>query len=197
MLLTLIRHGEVEGRPWVFRGRTDSVLSPEGWENLHKCVLALPHTFKRIISSDLRRCSDFAQEWARAIGAHCDLEQRFREIDFGAWEDLTPAEVETRFAQEFAYFRARPESWPGAGGESFVQFRQRVTEALGELHAHGPNDHFALVTHAGVIRLIISMSLRISYTSALQLDVRYASVRQVWYEPPPLACGAGELTKVI
>ena len=197
MLLTLIRHGEVEGRPWVFRGRTDAVLSPEGLENLHTCVQSLPRTFTRIISSDLRRCRVFAQEWARAIGVHCDVDPRFREIDFGAWEELTPDEVQRRYPQEFACFRAAPESWPGAGGESFEQFRRRITAALNELHAaHGPHDHFAVVTHAGVIRLIMSMSLRISYTSALQLEVRHASTRQVWYEPS-LACGADELTKVI
>jgi alpha-ribazole phosphatase len=182
VLLTLIRHGEVEGRPWVFRGHSDPPLTPAGWESLRTCVKSLPRTFSRIVSSDLQRCRAFAEEWSRDIQVPLHVEPRLREISFGAWEDLTPEEVESRFPQEFADFRAAPESWPGAGGENFMEFRSRVMNALNQLRASEPNGHVALVTHAGVIRLIMSMSLQISYLSALQLVVEYASAREVWCE---------------
>jgi alpha-ribazole phosphatase len=183
MLLTLIRHGEVEGRSWVFRGHSDPPLSDAGWETLRACAEKLPCNFSRIISSDLCRCRAFAEKWSRDIDVPLHIERRLREIDFGAWEELTPEEVQSRFPKAFAEFRVAPESWAGAGGESFAEFRERVVNALDELHLSEPTAHFAIVTHAGVIRLILSMVLRVNYLSALQLDVGYASAREVCYEP--------------
>jgi broad specificity phosphatase PhoE len=195
MLLTLIRHGEVEGRPWVFRGHSDPPLSSEGWERMRACVTSLPTTFGRIVSSDLKRCREFAEEWSQATSVPLHIDRRLREIDFGIWEELAPDEVERQFPHEFASFRAAPESWPGAGGESFAQFRDRITSAMHDLYTTQGKKHIALVTHAGVIRQIISTSHNMSYASTLKLDVGYASARQVWYEPPLRE--PSEKTKVI
>lgn len=183
MLLTLIRHGEVEGRPWVFRGHSDPPLSNLGWENMRACVKTLPGTFSRVISSDLKRCREFAEEWACEIDVPLSVDRRLREIDFGAWEELTPDEVGERYPLELASFRATPESWPGAGGESFAQFRDRIAYALNEIYTSAADERIAIVTHGGVIRQLISMSRRISYAAALQKEVGYASAHEVWYEP--------------
>ena len=183
MLLTLIRHGEVEGPPWVFRGHSDVPLSSHGWDNMRAAVKSLPSTFGRIITSDLRRCREFAEEWAGTIAVPFSIDRRLREIDFGNWEGLTPDEVGRRFPTELPAFRAAPDSWPGAGGESFVQFRNRVAHALNDIDATTEDEHIALVTHGGVIRQVISMTYQISYAAALQMEVGYASARQVWYEP--------------
>lgn len=179
----------------MFRGHSDPPLTSVGWDSSRTCVKSLPRTFNQIVSSDLQRCRAFAEEWSRDIQVPLQVEPRLREISFGAWEDLTPEEVQSRFPREFADFRVAPESWAGAGGENFMEFRGRVMSALNQLRAGEPNRHVALVTHAGVIRLIMAMSLRISYLSALQLVVEYASAREVWYEPspPPL----NEITKIL
>jgi alpha-ribazole phosphatase len=185
MLLTLIRHGEVEGPLWVFRGHSDAPLSNQGWDSMRASVKALPSTFTRIISSDLKRCREFAEEWSGAIDVPLTVDRRLREIDFGMWEGLAPEDVSARFPTEFAAFRASPETWPGAGGESFAQFETRVADALNHIDGTTPNPHIALVTHGGVIRQIIAMSHQISYAATLQMEVGYASARQVWYERSP------------
>lgn len=113
----------------------------------------------------------------------CMVEPRFREINFGAWEELNHDEVQHRFADDYAMLCSDPERWAAPGGESFSAFRERVATALDDVYRQHMSEHVALVTHAGVIRVILSIVQGISFQSALQIDVRYASATQVWYDP--------------
>jgi broad specificity phosphatase PhoE len=185
MLLTLIRHGEVEGRPWVFRGHSDPPLSSEGWANMRAAVQALPRASMKIVSSDLCRCRVFAEAWAQEIGTTCTVDPRLREINFGAWEELNHEEVQHRFADNYAVFCSNPEGWAAPGGEHFNTFRERVASALDDLYRWHTREHVVLVTHGGVIRVVLSIAQALSFQAALQIEVRHASATQVWYEPAP------------
>jgi broad specificity phosphatase PhoE len=137
----------------------------------------------RIVSSDLCRCRTFAEAWAQEIGTTCTIDPRLREIDFGAWEELNHEEVQHRFADDYAVFCSNPEGWAAPGGEHFNTFRERVASVLDDLYRRHTSEHAVLVTHGGVIRVILSIVQAISFRATLQIDVRYGSATQVWYEP--------------
>ena len=79
-----------------------------------------------------------------------------REIDFGEWEGLSWAEIESR---DGAYARRWLEAWrnlPAPGGEPFAAFQSRVLTQENHLLAVTSQKCTAVVTHAGVMRVVLT-----------------------------------------
>ncbi len=153
VVVTVLRHGECEGRNAVFRGRTDDPLSAKGWAQMRKVAMHLP-LFDSISSSPLRRCREFAAEFSAARGQSLQVEEGFRERDFGTWECLTADEVAVRFP---THGDPRQNSYDNApeGGEAYADFRLRVETVWAEWTARlAPGQHL-LVAHAGIMRALL------------------------------------------
>ena len=151
IVITVLRHGECEGRNAVFRGRTDDPLSAKGWEQMRG--VRLP-AFDSISSSPLRRCREFAAEFAAARGLPVRIEAGFRERDFGAWECLTADEVAARFPTQ-GDPRQNPYDNAPEGGEAYTDFRARVESVWGQWTARLAPGHHLLVAHAGIMRALL------------------------------------------
>ena len=79
----LIRHGEpVGGRK--YRGQIDDPLSEKGWAQMRNAVGDFC-PWQCVISSALLRCAAFAQELAQRHALPLILDERLKEIGFGAW----------------------------------------------------------------------------------------------------------------
>jgi broad specificity phosphatase PhoE len=181
MLLTLIRHGEVAGRPFVFRGRSDPALTIDGWAQLERAARAFDDPpVDRIVSSTSRRCSEFAGAWARKrnVGLRCI--DALREIDFGAWEEMTPDEARVHDEACFEQFQRDPSVWRAPGGESYREFHQRVrTEVDGVLNSEA--QHIGVITHAGVIRAVLCDALNMTPRNALRVALPPACICRLSY----------------
>ncbi len=153
IVVTVLRHGECEGRNAVFRGRTDDPLSARGWAQMRGVGAHLP-PFDSMSSSPLRRCREFAAEFAAARDLPLHVEHGFRERDFGAWECLTADEVATRFPTQ-GDPRQNPYDNAPEGGESYPDFRVRVESIWTEWTARLASGHHLLVTHAGIMRALL------------------------------------------
>jgi len=165
-LLSVLRHGTVAGRPDVFRGRSDPELDTDGRAQMWGSAQSLddPAWF-RVMTSPRRRCHDFAAEQARNRGIPLDVDPRWAEIDFGAWEELTPKEALARDGAACQVFLDHPEKHRPPQGESFTEFHTRVLAAFDSLPV-GEAGHYLLVTHAGVMRVILSHVLGLTFRSA-------------------------------
>ena len=124
-VITVLRHGAVDGRPFVYRGRQDDPLSDSGWRQMQAALDSAP-PFDAIASSPLRRCRLFAQERAERDGAPLRVSPAFQEMAFGAWEGLTPEEAARRDPIEHAAFSASPGRVAAPGGETLDELRERV-----------------------------------------------------------------------
>jgi broad specificity phosphatase PhoE len=182
MLLTLIRHGAVEGRAHVFRGRSDPPLSSAGWEQL-ACALAVFDESPPdcLVSSPSRRCLEFASHWTQARQIPLRILDALREIDFGEWEERSPEEARWHDPAAYASFVSDPEQWCSPGGESYREFRTRVLRAIEELRT-GDLQHAAILAHAGVIRVLLCESLDIRAPQALRIALAYGSTCRIWYD---------------
>lgn len=182
MLLTLIRHGEVQGRPCVFRGRRDPALTPDGWAQLERAACTFDDPLVgRVVSSTSRRCSEFASVWTRRRNIELCRVATLREIDFGAWEEMTQDEARAHDAVCFEQLQRDPEHWRAPGGESYGEFRERVRD---ELHAilDGAAQHVGVLTHAGVIRVVLCDALNIAPRDAMRVALPPACVCRLSYE---------------
>ncbi|HSH29023.1 MAG TPA: alpha-ribazole phosphatase family protein [Thiohalobacter sp.] len=175
MLIGLLRHGEVEGgrRFW---GRSDVPLSLTGLVRMQAAADAGP-LWDRVISSPLSRCAEFAQAYARRHRLSLTLDPRLQEMDFGAWERRSAEEIMTTAPDALRRFWEAPDVHPPPGGEALADFRHRALlawEAI--LAAHIDADRILVVTHGGVIRVLLAHVLEPSSKRLLEWEVGYASL---------------------
>jgi probable phosphoglycerate mutase len=154
----LIRHAETEwnesGR---WQGWGDPPLSPRGREQA--AVLAAQiagEALDALLCSNLQRAVETAEAIAKRLGRVVTQDERLRERDVGSWTGLTRAQITERDGELLARFEQRddPAVCPG-GGESDVALERRVRPAIKALVAQYAGRRIAVVTHLGVLRLLL------------------------------------------
>jgi alpha-ribazole phosphatase len=173
--LYLLRHGPTAAPAGCFAGSTDLPLSRQGLAGM---PALLPHlqSVEKWYCSPLRRARQ-TLEHLRTQG--CQIEQplydnRLREIDFGAWEMKTFAEIAAAAPEKITVWQQDYEGFVFPEGEAVADFLCRTKEMLAVLAASG--SHVAAITHGGVIRAMLCAALNLPPRSYLLFDVRPASL---------------------
>lgn len=161
--LYLIRHGETDwNASKKFQGWSDIELNKNGLEQ----AKLLGERFKNIkvdeiYSSPLKRAVKTAEPLAKANGITVQTNECFKEINFGKWEGLTRDEISETYGAEFDDFIIAPEIHTFPGEISFDNVTKRIAKGLDEV-LKGKNDKsIAIVSHGGIIRLMIKYLLDI------------------------------------
>lgn len=175
MLTTVdfLRHGEVKGKA-IYRGSTDDPLSNVGWQQLSNSV-AEQH-WDHVISSPLRRCLDFAQHFSKQSSTPLSIDSNWQEISFGAWEGKTAEQIELAFPNALTLFYKDPQANTPEEAESLIDFQYRVNLAWGKIISLHSNKRILVITHAGVIRCLFMLLLKLPVTSMFNIQVEHASL---------------------
>ena len=104
---------------------------------------------------------------------HADAD--LREISLGAWEGLTPAEVERAFPGQYALRGRDFAHFSPPGGESFVRVQQRSLAALERWRARYPEGLLLLAGHAGLNRCLLARYLALPLADLLRIPQGYGS----------------------
>ena len=151
--LILLRHAPTDwNADRRLQGRADTPLSNAG-----RAVFAtfrLPERYRRRIwhVSPLRR----ARETAALLDLEAAVEPALIEMDWGAYESKTLAELSAEYGDAFAANEARGLDFQPPGGESPRQVQDRLQPWLQRIAA-GREDVGA-ITHKGVIRAILAQA---------------------------------------
>lgn len=182
--IDLLRHGEAEGGK-IFRGRTDSPLSANGFEQMTNTIGLHPPAWDAIISSPLSRCCDFARTLSVQYDIPFNLQQGFREIDFGLWEGRTVAEVYQQQPRDVENFWQDPLMYSPPDAETLIDFQQRVVQAWQSLLIEKHGQHVLLVTHGGVMRMILAHILVMPLRPLSRIAVPEAALSrvQIFHQP--------------
>jgi probable phosphoglycerate mutase len=161
MRLYLVRHGQTawnaEERA---QGHTDIPLDETGIKQAELLgEMLADEPIQLILTSDLQRSSQTAENIAKRLGVPMEVTPTLRERCFGEWEGLPYAEVGRRMGAEVparglaALFEACP-----AGGESLQMTWERVkavTDRLSQLE-----ENTLVVSHGGVSALMLAQLIR-------------------------------------
>ncbi|MGH8433661.1 MAG: alpha-ribazole phosphatase family protein [Pseudomonas sp.] len=172
--LDLLRHGETE-LGGGFRGSLDDALTANGWAQMRAAV-ADAGPWDQIISSPLQRCAAFARELAEQRGVALQVENDLRELHFGAWEGRSAAALMETQAAELGLFWADPYAFTPPEGEPMLQFAERVLAATGRLAARFAGQRLLLVTHGGVMRLLLAQARGLPREQLLQVEVGHGAL---------------------
>ncbi|MCX4582557.1 bifunctional RNase H/acid phosphatase [Streptomyces sp. NBC_01481] len=182
----LLRHGETPLTPekrFSGSGGTDPSLSPAGMRQAEAVAAALAArgTVQEIVSSPLKRCRETAEAAATRLGLDVRIEEGLRETDFGAWEGLTFAEVQERYADDLSAWLASPKVEPTGGGESFATVARRVAATRDRLIARYGGRTVLLVTHVTPIKTLVRLALGAPPESLFRMELSAASISAVAY----------------
>lgn len=171
----LLNHGEIE-RGDIFCGSTDIPVSDLGWMQMEDSLD--DSEWDSIISSPLERCSEFAESVAESVG-ELILDENFKEIHYGQWEGKTPNDIMENEGNLLKTWWKSPTLTTPPGAEDFYDFRSRVLKAWKELLEEHQGERVLLVTHAGVIRMILMQVLGMHEDNLFRLDVSYGTLSRI------------------
>ncbi|WP_250656381.1 histidine phosphatase family protein [Alkalimarinus coralli] len=176
-IIDLLRHGEpVGGR--LLRGSQDDPLTEEGWNQMRASV-GDHRPWQQIISSPLRRCSEFARQLADNRNTPYKEVAGFQEIGFGCWEGMSPEQIMAAYPGELEAYWRDPTQFSPPEGETLDAFMQRIADHWRGMLTDHQGQHVLLVCHGGVIRAIINQILEMPLNALWRVEVPYANISRI------------------
>ena len=177
--LLLLRHGETQ-QGGALRGSIDDDLTDLGWQQMWGALPALPD-WQRIVSSPLRRCGLFALQLSLRDGLPLSYADGLRELHFGQWEGRHPSDLMHDQADALGAFWSDPYGFTPPDGEPVARFAERVWAALAQLEREHPHQTLLLVTHGGVMRLLLAAARGLPAAQLLQVEVAHGALYRLTY----------------
>ncbi len=169
--LYLVRHTTPAVAPGICYGQLDVDVADSFAAEADHVLNTLPPP-QLILSSPLLRTRRLAEHLALAHSCELRSDARLKEKHFGvwegkAWEHIAREEIDA-WANDFMGYAA-------AGGESAQQLLLRMQTLLDDL-AQLPQQHVALVTHAGSIRAMLALLGNIALEEIADWEIGFGTV---------------------
>lgn len=176
--LFLVRHGEPDlpGASSLFLGQSDIPLSSKGEaqiETLKKHLEEVP--FRFACCSDLRRTLETARILLDPHPCPLSATPALREVALGAWELCPREEIALRHPEAYAARGRDLMGFRPPGGESLRDVEARALPYLESVMETTGGD-VLVVTHAGVLRLLLRRLLDLSYDRLFSFRFDYGSL---------------------
>lgn len=194
--LVLVRHGATaytaDKRFSGGLAGTDPGLTDEGRAQVREVaawLAPLGEAVDVVVTSPVRRTRESAEIVAERLGLEWAVEPGFAEMEFGAWDGLTFAEVREQRPDEL-------EAWLGSldvtagGGESFTQVGARVLDGLARLLDQHTGETVIVVSHVTPIKTLVAHALDAPLSSLFRMELSTASVTVVSFFGEP---GSGDV----
>jgi probable phosphoglycerate mutase len=163
LMLYFLRHGETPySLTGSYCGVTDAELTPEGLLMADAFAAAHQHLeWTAAYCSPLKRTIATARPLCNAIGLEMQLRDGLRELDYGDWEDKSPADVRAHYLEDYIRWMTEPAWNPPTGGETAVQIASRASLVIAEIEQKHPNGNVLVVSHKATIRIMLCALLGI------------------------------------
>ncbi|MBS4089584.1 alpha-ribazole phosphatase family protein [Pseudomonas rustica] len=172
--LDLLRHGETELGGGL-RGSLDDALTEKGWTQMRAAVIE-GGPWDRLVSSPLQRCARFAAELGEQLNLPVHLDKDLQELHFGAWEGQSAAALMETDADALGLFWADPYSFTPPQGEPVSDFSTRVLAAVARLHTAHAGERILLISHGGVMRLLLAQARGLPREQLLNVEVGHGAL---------------------
>jgi alpha-ribazole phosphatase len=177
--IDLMRHGAVAGDAGLY-GRTDIALSEQGWLQMQQSV-NIDLQYQQVVSSPLQRCLRFAEAYSSKHTLNLTTEPLLQEMNFGLWDGHSFDQLQHCWADLEQFWQAPLQVTP-PNGEALSAFHQRTVQAWNGLLQLCRGSQTLVVTHAGVIRMILAQLLHVDWKSAeyyQRLRIDYGSITRI------------------
>lgn len=173
--IIFIRHAETNMRG-LYCGHANPPVNAAGHRQIQSLLRELSgEHIDAIFTSDLQRAVTTACSIAQEFSIIPVVRVEWRELHFGDWEGLSWDEIER---QDIDYAQQWIKCFPdltAPGGESFWIFRDRVLSELSRVITSTTGRSVAVVTHGGVLRVVLQTICNLSQQEALDATKEYCA----------------------
>jgi probable phosphoglycerate mutase len=138
----------------------------------------LAEAVEAVVASPVRRTRESAEILAERLGLDLVEEPGFAEMEFGAWDGLTFAEVRERHPEEIAGWLGSLDVAP-TGGESFREVEQRVLAGLARVVERYAGKTVIVVSHVTPIKTLVAHAVDAPLSALFRMELSTASVSVV------------------
>jgi broad specificity phosphatase PhoE len=177
--IIIVRHGRTEfnatGR---LQGRTDNPLDEVGLAQAEAVATYLaPELLSDtlFVCSPLLRARQTATAIAEGVGASLEIDERWIELDYGAYEGLRQSEVPSHVWREWR----SDSNFAAPQGESLNQVQQRVTDACAELAQRLEGRTAVVVSHVSPIKSAVAWALGVDVSVGWKTQLVTASITRL------------------
>ena len=171
MVLLIVRHGRtVANAEGLLQGRVDNPLDAEGLRQAKQIRIALG-PIDVVVSSPLQR----ALQTAKPLGLPCRVDERWIELDYGAWDEKPIGEITK---EEWIRWRSDPTFTP-PGGESLEELDRRVAQGCEALLLEAEESNVAVFTHVSPIKSAVAWALGTKEQISWNLSVGQAQITRI------------------
>jgi len=183
--IILIRHGETEWNSQKrMQGHSNSDLSEVGRGQIQALGELMKNvSFDHIYSSDSLRTSQTAEAITQYSGHTLQFDQRIREKNLGVFEGLTSTEAKERHPEIYRLFKTAGANYVIDEGESTQQLLERALEFIEEIRLRHPQERVVMVTHGGVVRVLMKHALGLSIDAPTRFIIKNTGIfGLIWNE---------------
>ncbi|QOY52184.1 alpha-ribazole phosphatase family protein [Candidatus Sulfurimonas baltica] len=173
MQITLVRHAEVDGAYLgCYNGHNDIGLSLKGHEQAKELAKSLDSlNFDALFCSDLLRAKESIKYSAHV--KNIIYTDKLREKSWGKHEGMRFDDIIAQKEIEYIDFL----QWINAlDGEPYEEYIKRVREFFLEYLPALNKEHILVVTHAGVVRVFLSIIKNITLEEAFSIKIDYGDL---------------------
>lgn len=178
--IELLRHGELV-TPDLFCAPPKEPVGINGWKQM--TLATRDAQWDVVITSPSRRCHDFARQLTQRLNCPLDIDHRFAEMNFGDWIGLKQTDIWEQYPELMQQLWYQPRRFIAPNGEAMEDFITRVKTAWDETLNQYAGQRILLITHAGVIRVLLAQVLDILYQKTLRINVGYAQITRICKYP--------------
>lgn len=173
MVITLVRHAEVEQKyKNCYNGHIDITLSEHGEQQAKELAKTIDtESYDAVYSSDLLRCRETLKYFQK--DADIFYTSLLREKSWGKHEGLSFEEISAQDKIEYQNFT----QWINMlDGESYQHFNHKIKYFFLRYLPKTPHQNILIVTHAGVIKTLISLVQKVTLEETFMFKTPYASI---------------------
>src|SRR5438105_12446910 len=154
MLLYLCRHAQTASSAVdSFNGRRELLLTQEGRRQATRLGARLRSVrFDAVFRSPLARTGETAALVAPSLEA--SVLEGLTEIDYGAWEGLSPAQARALDPGRYDAWEEDPTKTAPAAGETAARVAERAVAAIEEISRRFPEGRVLAVSHKATLRIL-------------------------------------------
>lgn len=178
MDIYLIRHTQTDTLKGLCYGQSDVALADTFLEEARILQRKLPElkADNQFFSSPLMRCVKLAEMLSDKV----TIDDRLSELNFGDWESIGFDDIDADHLQQWTenFVHTSPPN-----GESFTALCERVGSFWLDLvqGIFPATEQVLIITHAGVIRALLTYLLKLPPVNAFQFKVDLGSVHKLQY----------------
>ncbi|HZG39056.1 MAG TPA: histidine phosphatase family protein [Nodosilinea sp.] len=135
--------------------------------------------WKAVFCSPLDHAAATVQPLCQITGLAVQRRANLRELSFGQWEGMGPAEVNTTFHDDYIRWLADPAWNTPTDGEKGMQVARRSSDVLAEIEETYPDGNVLVVSHKATLRIMLCTLLGIDvgrYRDRLAMPVSAVSL---------------------